>query len=207
MDKTYVMITGPAASGKTTLCKSLCETIPTHFYKPSYAYFELAQLLNIPKENMFSIIPEEDAINRFCDICTKHIITIGDQHLAIQFKRDSAIATKQLIDIDPNEPYVSAINPSIFDKLDDKGVKTILIYLKANPELLFERAHKRYNETGMFIRNNNLQEVIDEINAEEYYFNELIAKKNIENMTIDINGLAKEDIYLKAKRKILEKRS
>ena len=60
------MITGPAASGKTTLCQSLCEKIPAYFYKPSYAYFELAQLFNVPKEKMFSDIHEEDAINQLC---------------------------------------------------------------------------------------------------------------------------------------------
>ena len=56
------MVTGPAASGKSTLCKNLTETLPAYFYKPSYAYFELANKHNIPKEKMLvylSIIEEE----------------------------------------------------------------------------------------------------------------------------------------------------
>lgn len=206
MDKTYVMITGPAASGKTTLCKMMCDTIPAHFYKPTLAYFELAQKYNIPKDRIFTDVSEENAIKHFCDICVNHELTIGDQHLAIQPKKDTAIATNQLLEIDPNEPYVSAINYSMFDKLSDQGIKTILIYLKAHPEILYERAYKRNIETGFVLRNKNLQEVIDEIKAEEHFFHELINTKRLDNLIIDTDTLTKENIYLKAKRKILERK-
>lgn len=206
MNKTYIMVTGPAASGKSTLCKNLTETLPAYFYKPSYAYFELANKHNIPKEKMFELVPPEEAVNHFCDVCQKHLITLGDQHLAIQPKRDSAIATNSTTDIDVKEPYTKALDYALFDKLNYFGIEPIIIYLKANPEILFERAHKRHIETGFVLRNKTKEEVIDEILAEEYYFNELITKKHLENFIINTESLNEEHTHLLVKKRILERK-
>lgn len=205
MNKTYIMVTGPAASGKSELCKSVSNNLSVHFYKPAYAYFELAKKYNIPNERVFFDVNPYEAIIHFCDIFRTYELVIGDQHLAIQHKRDSALATNQITDIDVNEPYVSAVDYSLFDSLEDAEVKTLLIYLKANPEILYERAYRRHIETGAPLRNRTLQEVKDEISAEEFYFNELIIRKNLENHVINTDNLTRENVYAYTKKLILER--
>lgn len=206
MSKLYVMVTGPAASGKSELCKAVSNNMSAQFYKPTYAYFELAKKYNIPNDRVFFDVQSDEATNHFCNICKAHELVIGDQHLAIQHKRDSALATNQLIDIDPNEPYISAVDYTLFDKLSEAEVKTLLIYLKANPEILYERAYRRYLETGAPLRNRNVQEVIDEVNAEEYYFQELISQKNLDNYIINTDNLTRENVYTQTKGFILERK-
>lgn len=206
MSKTYVMVTGPAASGKSELCKAVSNNLSAQFYKPAHAYFELAKKYNIPNERVFFDINPNEAIAHFCNVCKAYELVIGDQHLAIQHKRDSALATNQITEIDISEPYVSALDYSLFDKLSDVEVKTLLIYLKANPEILYERAYRRHLETGAPLRNRNLQEVKDEINAEEFYFNELIIRKKLENYIINTDNLTLENVYVKAKKHILERK-
>lgn len=206
MSKTYVMVTGPAASGKSELCKAVSTNLDARFYKPAYAYFELAKKYNIPNERVFFDVNPDEAMTHFCNVCKTHELVIGDQHLAIQHERDSALATNQITEIDASEPYVSAIDYSLFDKLSDAEVKTLLIYLKANPEILYERAYKRYLETGAPLRNRNLQEVIDEVHAEEFYFNELIIRKNLENYVINTDNLTQENVYTYTKKHILERK-
>ena len=132
VSKTYVMVTGPAASGKSELCKAVSNNLSAQFYKPAHAYFELAKKYNIPNERVFFDINPNEAIAHFCNVCKAYELVIGDQHLAIQHKRDSALATNHITEIDISEPYVSALDYSLFDKLSDVEVKTLLIYLKAN---------------------------------------------------------------------------
>ena len=201
MESVYIMVTGPAASGKSTLCSKMCIELPAFFYKPANAYFELAKKYGIPKERIFYDVNPAEVSKYFCDICKKHDIVVGDQHLAIQHKKDSALALNKIIDIDPNEPFVSAVDYSLFDKMADAHIKTIIVYLKANPEILYERAYRRSIETGAVMRNRCLQEVIDEINAEEYFFQELINIKKIENFIIntDVYNVDKAFHYVKSR--------
>lgn len=205
MGTVYMMVTGPAASGKSTLCNKLCTELPAFFYKPAIAYFELAKKYGISKERVFYDVNPAEVTTYFCDACRKHNIVVGDQHLAIQHKKDSALALNKLLDIDPNEPFVSAIDYSLFDRMVDVDIKTIIIYLKANAEVLFERAYRRNIETGAVIRNRCLQEVKDEINAEDYFFYELINKKKIDNYIIDTDAYDVDKAYHYVKSRVLKR--
>lgn len=204
MEKKYIMVTGPAASGKSTLCQLTANNLPAYLYRPVQAYFDVAKLHNIPKERIFQDTNIEEIYNYFCNICQMNNITIGDQHLAIQPKKDSAIALKTNIFIDRNEPYVSAIDYDLFDKMLDSQIDPIIIYLSASPELLFERAYKRYIDTGMIIRNITLEEVQAEVEAEYYYFKQLIDKKQLDYLIINTDIYNQEEAYYKVKKKILK---
>lgn len=204
MENVYMMVTGPSASGKSTLCSKLCTELPAFFYKPSIAYFELAKKYGIPKERIFYDVNPVEVLTYFCDVCKQHDIVVGDQHLAIQHKKDSALALNKLLDTDPNEPFVSAIDYSLFDKMADINIKTIIIYLKANAEVLYDRAYRRSIETGAVMRNRCLQEVRDEINAEEYFFHELINAKKIDNFIIDTDVYDADKVYHYVKSRVLK---
>lgn len=124
--------------------------------------------------------------------------------MAIQHNKDSKIASSDPNTIFPDEPYVSAIDYDLFDKLNENEIRTLLIYLKASPEVLYERAYRRFLEKGTFIRNKYLNEVIDEVNAENYYFEELINKTSIESHIIDTDNKKADEVLDNALRKTLK---
>ncbi len=204
MSNIFVMVSGPAASGKSTLVEKMVGALPAYFYKPSKAYFDLAKAKGIPDEKSFQEITTTEAENYFCGVCKNHDITIGDQHLSIQPMKDTSIALGKASIEFPNEPYVSAINYSLFDRLNENEVRTLLIYLKASAEILYERAYQRNLETGMFIRNKNLSEVKEEVEAEEYYYNELINRLNISSHIIDTGSLNSEEVLSNAVKRVLK---
>lgn len=181
----FIMVSGPAACGKSTLVNGLSGKMPVHIYPPSRSFIELSKKRNISIDRAFHDIKREDAENHFCNVCKKYKTVVGDQHLAIQHYKDSVIASGNPTMIFPEEPYVSAIDYDLFDKLTENQIHTLLIYLKASPEILYERAYSRYAEHGTYIRNQTIDEVRKEVKAEEYYFNELINKVNIDNCVID----------------------
>lgn len=202
----YIMITGPAAVGKSTLCTQLSNELPAFFYKPAMAYFDLSKLNNIPQEKMFSLIDSKVAIEYFCEICKKYDTIVGDQHLAIQPKKDSALAAGKSIESFLHEPFVSAIDYNIFNKMYESSILPIMIYLKANPEILFERAYRRNVETGFPIRNKTLNDVIEEVMAEEYYYDELIKATNIDSVIFDTSKISTDTICGEVKNLVKKRR-
>lgn len=200
----FVMVSGPAASGKSTLVEKMSVALPAHFYKPSKAYFDLASAKGIPAERAFQDVTVTEAENYFCRVCMAHDITIGDQHLSIQPIKDTAIALGNTNMEFSKEPYVSAINYGLFDRLSENEIRTLLIYLSASPEMLYERAYKRNQETGMYIRNTDLSEVSDEVQAEEYYYNELIRRTGINSYAIDTDSLTSEEVLDDAVKRVLK---
>ena len=181
----FIIVSGPAACGKSTLVNGLSEKISAYIYQPSKAFIELAKKRNISIDRAFHDIKREDAENHFCNVCKKYKTVVGDQHLAIQHYKDSIIASGNPTIIFPDEPYVSAIDYDLFDKLTENQIYTLLIYLKASPEILYERAYNRYVKHGTYIRNQTIDEVLEEVKAEDYYFNELISRVNIDSHVID----------------------
>ncbi len=83
---------------------------------------------------------------------------------SIQPIKDTAIALGKPI-WKSNKPYVSTFNYGLFDRLNENEVRPLLIYIKASAELLYERAYQRNLKTEMFIRNKNLSEVKEEMEA------------------------------------------
>lgn len=204
MANIFVMVSGPAASGKSTLVEKMVCALPAYFYKPSRAYFDLAKAKRIPEEKSFQEITTIEAENYFCEVCKSHDIIIGDQHLSIQPIKDTAIALGNTNIEFSVEPYVSAINYGLFDRLNKNDIRTLLIYLKASAEMLYERAYQRNLETGMFIRNKNLSEVREEVKAEEHYYNELISRVNISSHVIDTDRLSPEEVLNNTVKRVLK---
>lgn len=204
MDSIFIMVSGPAACGKSTLVGNMVSTLSAYFYKPSRAYFDLAKEKGIPAEKAFQEITAAEAENYFCGVCKNHDITIGDQHLSIQPMKDTAIALGNT-DIEySSEPYVSAINYDLFARLNENEVRTLLIYLRASAETLYERAYQRNRETGMFIRNKSIAEVKEEVEAEDYYYKELIRRANISSYIIDTGNLDSEKVLEIASKRVLK---
>jgi len=206
MEHIYVMVTGPAASGKSTLCNKLCVNLPAFFYKPADAYFALAKIHNIPRERVFYDVDLEELANHFSNTCLQHDIAIGDQHLAIQHNRDSALAVEEDKKIDLAEPFVSAVDYNLFDVMQEKEIKPIIIYLTADPNLLYERAYNRNLEIGHVLRNKSLEDVKNEIEAEDYFYHELINKKELDSIKLNTSTNDINTVYEKAKSKVLEYR-
>lgn len=194
MSNRYILVTGPAASGKSTLVSSICEDSNYYFYKPSQAYIDVAREKEIPKSRIFYDVKQLDVTHKLIEICQEHYTVIGDQHLSIQHKRDSAIAIGDYTNIDINEPYVSALDYNLIEEVLKQDVSIQLIYLKATARKLYQRAYQRYIETGFVLRNKTIEEVQTEIEAEEYYFNELRKLFNLQNYIIDTNDKSKEEI-------------
>ena len=67
---------------------------------------------------------------------------------------------------------------------------------------MFERAYQRHLNDGTLIRNKTLQEVVEEVEAEYYYFNELIHKTGTENYIIDTDSKSSEEVLGNALRKV-----
>ena len=200
----FIMVSGPAACGKSTLVNGISTNLPAYIYQPARSFIELAKERKIPIERAFYDISREDAENHFCKKCKENNIVVGDQHLAIQHNKDSKIASSDPNIIFPSEPYVSAIDYDLFDKLSENEIKTLLIYLKASPEILYERAYKRFLEQGTFIRNKNLDEVIEEVKAEEFYFHQLINKVAIDSHIIDTDYKEADEVLDNALRRTLK---
>lgn len=200
----FIMVSGPAACGKSTLVTGLSKTLPAYVYKPSKSFIELALKRNISIDRAFYDISRDDAEDHFCKKCIEKKVIVGDQHLSIQHYKDSLIASGNPITEFPDEPYVSAIDYDIFKKLHENEIRTLLIYLKASPEILYERAYRRFFEQGIYIRNKNIKDVIEEVNAEDYYFNELISKINIESYIINTDEKESKEVLEDALQKTLK---
>ncbi len=200
----FILVTGPAASGKTTLVSNICEDPNYFFYKPSQAYIDIAKKKNISRDRMFYDIKQTDIIKKVIEVCKDYYTVIGDQHLSIQHKRDSKIATGVYDDIDINEPYVAALNYDLINELLKKDIKILIIYLRATAKNLYQRAYQRHIDTGFVLRNKTVEEVQAEVQAEEYFFNELIKLFNLQNYIIDTNNHSKEDIKKLSLQRIMK---
>ncbi len=199
-----IIVSGPAASGKTTLIEELMNYYMAHFSKPSECYLTLARERNIPMQSAFSEVSREDAEELYCSICKSHRWVIGDQHLAIQFQRDSGMAVSNKIDSNVNEEYVPAISKEFIEKLKANGVDVFLILLDGEPEVLLKRAIRREQKTGHTVRNKTVEEMTREVEAERKIFDKLVAETQIPNCAIDVTNRSKQEVYLYAIQRIHE---
>lgn len=209
MKNNLIIISGPAASGKTTLIKELSKLYNAKYFRPSDSYLELAKQKKIPLVSAFYKITRDEAEMYFCHVCKQHSWVIGDQHLAIQFARDSQMATSNIVVEDNGEEYSPSISTAFIDNLRKDGINVLLILLKADPQILFERANRRFSEIGHPIRNKSAKEVKKEIEAELYYFDQLTRETGVENLVIDTSSSSEHEIFIRALEKIsdFEKKS
>lgn len=200
----FIMVSGPAACGKSTLVRTLNNTFDGYMYSPSKAYIDLSIARGIPVKGAFDNIAQSEAEDYFCQICTEHLYVIGDQHLSIQPNKDSAIASGNPSLVFTEENYVSALDYNLFYKLSNRDIQTFIIYLSASPEVLFERAYSRYLKEKIFIRNKSVDDVIKEVEAENYFFKQLVDKTGLENIKINTDNLTPEEVKDIAVQKILK---
>lgn len=199
-----IIVSGPAASGKTTLVKQLENCYMAYFAKPSECYLEIARRRGIPAEHAFSEVSREDAEELYCQICKSHRWVIGDQHLAIQYHRDSAMAVTNEIDSNAMEEYVPAISKDFIEKLKKAGINPFVILLEGKPEVLLERAIRREKKIGHTVRNKSIEEVTREVEAERRCFDQLVRETQIPNIAIDVTNRSQQEVYLYALQRIHE---
>ena len=193
-NNSFIMVSGAAASGKSTLVHSINNELNGCIFKPSNAYLALAREKGISMERAFFEISDIEAEDYFCKVCMENHLVVGDQHLAIQHYKDSLIASNSFCNEFPDEPYVSALNYKIFSKMAEYNTETLVIFLKASPQALFERAYNRFLTNGTYMRNKSIEEVAEEIKAETYFFNQLIENTNLPNFIIDTDGKKSDEV-------------
>ena len=203
-NNTLVLISGPAASGKTTVVKKLVAYYKAKMKKPADCYIDIAKERGMPIEKAFTDIKREEAEDRFCKICKENPMVIGDQHLAIQFKRDSMMAVSNEINDDKEEEYTPAISTEFIEKLKKSGVNIFILLLYASPEVLLERAKQRYKDIGHTVRNQSIEEVKREVEAERKFFAMLMRENNLEGCEIRTDTKTEQEVYLDALRKTVE---
>jgi len=201
---TLILISGPAASGKTTVVKKLVAYYKAKMKKPADCYIDIAKERGIPIEKAFTGIKREEAEDRFCKICKENPMIIGDQHLAIQFKRDSMMAVSNEINDDKEEEYTPAISKEFIEKLQKNGVNVVVLLLYASPGVLLERAKQRYKDIGHTVRNQSIEEVKREVEAERKFFATLMRENHLEGCEIRTDTKTEQEVYLDALRKTVE---
>lgn len=199
-----IMISGPAASGKTTLIKEIEKHYNAKYYRPVDSYFELAKQRNIPIEQTFSVIERDEAEAYYCNVCQKQSLVIGDQHLAIQFHRDSQMAVDNSINDDIEEDYSQAVSAEFINNLENNNISVLIILLKADPHVLFERTRNRYFEIGHTMRNKTEGEVEKELKAELSYFEKIVKDTRVGNVVIDTTNKDRTEVFLEALKAIKE---
>jgi len=205
-----VLISGPAASGKSTLVNRIKNIFSAYNFKPSECYIKLAEKYNIPLEKAFLEVKREEAEQYYCNICKSHKLVIGEQHLAIQHHKDSSIAISNatngdILELDNlEEEYVPALSKEFIEQITNSGIKVLLILLEADPINLYLRAQGRYKNTGQYLRNKTLEDAIREVEAERKFFDELIRATNIDSCIIDTSLINEEEVVRNAVQKICE---
>ena len=140
----------------------------------------------------------------FCDLCKNYTWVIGDQHLAIQFKRDSQLAISNEINRDINEEYTPTVTKEFLKKLKHEGINVLIFFLKAEPSVLLRRALDRFLAVGHVVRNHNEYEVRREIEAEISFFQDLIVESEVDYCVIDTTDRTDLEVYAYALRKTQE---
>lgn len=199
-----IMISGPAASGKTTLIKMLEDYFEAKYFRPVDSYFEISKQRSIPVECAFSVVNRDEAEEYFCNVCKNNPWVIGDQHLAIQFHRDSQMAVDNSINDDIEEDYSQAVSAEFINNLENNNISVLIILLKADPHILFERARNRYFEIGHTMRNKTEGEVEKELKAELSYFEQIVKDTGVGNVVIDTTNKDRTEVFLEALKAIKE---
>ena len=129
---------------------------------------------------------------------------IGDQHLAIQFKRDSQMAMSMSDSRDVDEEYSPAVTKEFITLLRNEGVNVLIILLKSDPMTLLNRARKRFLEVGHVVRNLTVEEVSREVDAEISFFEKLVAETGVDHCMIETTDKDDQEVYAYALRKTQE---
>jgi len=150
---TAVLIGGPAGAGKSTLATLLVRDSAFYPYRPSQAYLDLAHLRGVPRNMAFSQISQTDAEDFFLSACGTCESIVSEVHYAIQFERDSALATGAQLEGGPYcEPYEAAMTSRLVELLVASGREVWLILLVAPAPVLLERVIRRSAVSGHPVR-------------------------------------------------------
>ena len=189
-----VIICGPAATGKTTVVEKLLNKYNGFYMRPCDSYFKLGKERNIPKNQVFSKISDEEAGKEYCKICKEHELIICDQHMAIQFLKDSKIASGDFSDLIDTEEYTESISKEFIQPLLNSDIKIFMICLYADPKVLESRALYRNKKTNFIVRNTSLDMVKKELKNEMFYYKQFLSNYSIEGTYVDTTSLTEDEV-------------
>jgi hypothetical protein len=179
-----IFVGGPAASGKTTVINQLLKSVPSFYYRPSQAFFDIAHEKNITHDDVFNIANMDEAEALFIKVCMSHELVIGDVHYAIQPVRDSFFASGTKVQ-DISEKYVASISSNLINSLSCNNIRILSILLYADPKILFKRAFDRQQSGCQQLRAFSLDDVKTEVNAEIEQWKILSSFSQIRSLSFD----------------------
>jgi len=189
-----IIIAGPAGTGKSTIIKNLTDRYNFIYYRPCDVYLDNAKKMGIPISNAFEALSDEKAGSIYANICLNNELVICDQHLAIQYKKDSQLASSIVNITNEDEKYVESLNCDFMNNLINDDLDILVICLYADKEHLYNRMINRNNDNGQLVRNNDINACGKELEAELYFFEKLINDYNILGVKIDTSNLSMEEV-------------
>ena len=187
-----VLVGGPSASGKSTFVKGLNNKYEDSLaYRRVQAFFDIAELKNIPDDQVFKKVLSRDADNWFIEVCKKHVFVISDVHYALQmsrtFKTDNTGANIY-------QEYVPTISPYLIANLLKSDIDIIAAYLHCPPEVLYERAIRRNKEGQRELRATSIEDVVLQSAAERNEWQNVAKNKDIRSIELNTHLYSNDEL-------------
>ena len=191
---TLIILAGPAGSGKSTIIHELINKYNSFYYRPCDVYLDNAKASGVPLSNAFELLSDEEAGRNYANICLHHDLVICDQHLAIQYYKDSKLASSIIDNTSDEEEYVESLNKAFMNNLLSDELHIMVICLYANKDCLYNRIVNRESIDGQLVRNKDSNSCEKELLAELYYFEKLLNDYGITGLKIDTSNLSMKEV-------------
>lgn len=190
--KSLILIGGPTACGKSTLVKSLNQSISgSVVYRRQQGFFDIAEQKKIPRDEIYSKVSSNEVDDWFVNICKKSSIVISDVHYAIQMSRNGINKNSN---IDIHQEYVATISQNLLNKLFINDINVMAIYLYCSPHSCLVRAAARYEINQKDVRNISVEDAIIETYSEEKEWNNIISTNMVDGLKLNSELLSTKEL-------------
>lgn len=168
--KKVIFIGGATGSGKTTFTNCLSELLTDSIkYRRVQGFYDLAEERGVKKEDIYYFVEASDVDKYFVKKVLENDTLISDIHYAVQMERnDISGSTGNMY-----SKYVPTISNEFINLLLENDIEIYFIYISCNPAVSFDRALKRFKRGEKELRNNSIEDITMEINAEKRVWNNL----------------------------------
>lgn len=182
-----VFIGGSSGSGKNLVIERLLKEYGGTYYRRMDSYFELAKERGIPIEKTFGNIHTKEANEYFVKKCMDTKILFTDIHYSFQPDRDANRVMQIISENDVKEEYVSSIREDFIGFLESSNLDVYCILLTVPAPIQWKRLKDRKLATGKSIRAVNIEDLVEESNAEKAHW-EMLKKTDFRCLEIDNTG-------------------